>query len=53
MFVTKQTYIRIQTILNVCGIKRAVVWTLSVNAIGILKAFVHFNILTLFTFDNV
>ena len=42
-----------KTIPNVCGMKGAVVWALSINAIGILMAFVHFDIMTLLTFVDV
>ena len=41
---TKHT-LTFKTIPNVCGVTRAVVWTLSINARGIRMAFVHFNIL--------
>ena len=35
------------------GLNWEVAWALSINAIGIMIAFVHFNIMTLLTFVNV
>ena len=52
IFCDKGTF-AFKTIPNVCGIKGAVVWALSINEIGILMAFVHFNIMTLLTFVDV
>ena len=41
-----------KTIPNVCGITRALVWALGINARGILMAFVYFNVMTLLAFVN-